>query len=67
MNDLGTERALCNAERTAELLGVSKVWLYRLPLDTPGVFCLGRSKRFDPETLKAWARGKANSGAADGH
>ena len=59
MNDLGTERALFNANRTAELLSVSKVWLYRLPLDTPGVFCLGRSKRFDPDALKAWARGKA--------
>lgn len=67
MDDQGIERPLFNAERTADLLSVSKVWLYRLPPDTPGVFCLGRSKRFDPDALKAWARGEANNGASNGH
>ncbi len=58
MSDLTTERPLFKADKTAQLLDVSKMWLYRLPPETPGVYCLGRSKRFDPEALKTWARGK---------
>ena len=60
MSELNTERPLFKADKTAQLLDVSKMWLYRLPPDTPGVYCLGRSKRFDPEALKTWARGKAS-------
>ncbi len=54
-----TERPLVTAEKAAQLLGVSKVWLYRLDAATPGVYRLGRAKRFDPDALKAWARSQA--------
>ncbi len=63
MNDVKIDRPLFNANKAAQLLDVSKMWLYRLPPETPGVYRLGRAKRFDPEALKAWARGKA--GQAD--
>lgn len=46
------------------VLKVSKSFLYRLPPDTPGVYVLGRSKRFCVEELQAWARSQAEGKAA---
>jgi hypothetical protein len=42
-------------------LGVSREFLYKLPLTTPGVHKLGRAKRFDVEKLKEWAGGLPGS------
>lgn len=66
MSDQTAARPLLDVNGAAKLLSVSRIWLYRLPSDTPGVYCFGRTKRFDPEALKSWARGKANSGASGG-
>lgn len=44
-------------------LKVSRSFLYRLPPDTPGIYVLGRSKRFCIEELQAWARQQAKQKA----
>ncbi|WP_447985041.1 hypothetical protein [Nitrospira sp. Nam74] len=42
-------------DEATKRLSVSREFLYKLPLSTPGVHKLGRAKRFDVEQLKAWA------------
>ena len=46
------------ADKAAKALKVSKIYLYRLPPETPGVFRFGRAKRFDVEVLRNWASRK---------
>ncbi len=46
---------LKKAGDAASLLGVSKMFLYRLPKEVPGVYRFGRAVRYDVEELRAWA------------
>jgi hypothetical protein len=50
-------------EEAQRVLKVSRSFLYRLPPDTPGVYVLGRSKRFCVEEIQAWARKQAEEKA----
>ena len=52
---------LVNVKEAMVALKVSRGYLYKLPLGTPGIYQFGRSKRFSIEELKAWARQQAIS------
>jgi hypothetical protein len=56
-------RKLTGIEAARARLKVSRSFLYRLPNGTPGVYVLGRSKRFCVEELQAWARKQAEERA----
>lgn len=58
--DSPTISTLANVSIAAKALSVSKFYLYRLPLGTPGVYIFGRAKRFDIEELREWSRRYAN-------
>jgi hypothetical protein len=49
---------LVDVRAASKSLKISKTTLYRLPLSTPGVYCLGKSKRFNLAELLQWAKGK---------
>jgi hypothetical protein len=49
---------LVDVHTASTSLNISKAKLYRLPLETPGVYCLGKSKRFCIPELLQWAKRK---------
>ncbi len=56
---------LVDVTTASRTLNVSKTKLYRLPLSTPGVYCVGKSKRFNLVELLQWAKGPhGNDGIA---
>jgi hypothetical protein len=56
-------KTLTGIDEARSRLNLSRSFLYRLPPDTPGVYVLGRSKRFCVEELQAWARKQAEEKA----
>lgn len=60
MRNRTVEPELFSAREAAAKLGLSHLFLYRLPTDTPGIHVFGRLKRFDVTALRKWAREKAN-------
>ena len=57
-------RTFDTIQEAQRALKVSRSFLYRLPPETPGVYVLGRSKRFCVEELQAWAWKQAEGKAA---
>lgn len=58
-DDAVKEPKLDVVEDAAAKLSVSRNWLYRLPPDTPGVYSLGRAKRFNVKEILAWAKSRS--------
>jgi hypothetical protein len=56
-------KTLTGIDEARSRLNLSRSFLYRLKSDTPGVYVLGRSKRFCIEELQAWARKQAEEKA----
>ena len=46
-------------EEAAKELALSKVFIYRLPKDTPGRYRYGRALRVNVEELREWAKRQA--------
>jgi hypothetical protein len=68
---MATFEGLETIDEARRALKVSRSYLYRLSADTPGVYVLGRAKRFCVEELRAWARrqaeGKCGGRTIEGH
>ncbi len=53
--DVETAR-LVNIRTAARTLNVSRMFLYRLRPGTPGLYFIGRMRRFDISEIREWAR-----------
>ena len=58
---------LDKADDARKSLKMSRSTLYRLPDSTPGIYRIGRAKRFCVAELMTWARQQAMRKAAQRH
>lgn len=52
---------LVDVRTASKALGVSAIHLYRLPDYTPGIYRIGKCKRFNVCELREWARGRGKA------
>jgi hypothetical protein len=56
-------KTLTGIDEARSRLNLSRSFLYRLPSNTPGIYVIGRCRRFCVEEIQAWARKQAEEKA----